>query len=227
MDLTMPSQTVEARALKSGGISNDTILEMVCRALDRRKITGETLVDVGCGAGNLQHYVRDRFRRYIGVDALRYPGFPPATEFCQLNLDDGQIPLPDGIADVVASVEVIEHLENPRDFMRKLLRLARPGGSVVVTTPNQLSLLSLLTLITKQRFHAFQDVHYPAHLTALLPVDLKRIATECGLADIEFEYSQASRIPLTACSVPKTLCRCFPQALSESVLVIGTKAPAQ
>jgi len=224
MSPAMRSQTLEDRAVKSGGISNDSILDMVRRALDCRNISGQCLVDVGCGTGNLEPYIRDRFRRYIGVDAVRYPAFPAGAEFCQLDLDSGQVPLPDGVADVVAAVEVIEHLENPRDFMRKLVRLARPGGRIVVTTPNQLSFLSLLSLVVKQRFQAFQDVHYPAHLTALLPIDLKRIAAECGLTDIEIEYSLAGRIPLTARVFPRILSRRFPRLFSESVLVIGTKA---
>jgi 2-polyprenyl-3-methyl-5-hydroxy-6-metoxy-1,4-benzoquinol methylase len=225
MSSLMHTPTVEARALKSGGISNDAILAMVRRALDRRKISGECLVDVGCGTGNLQPYVRDKFHRYIGVDAVRYPGFPNDAEFSKLDLDTGQVPLPDGIADVVAAVEVIEHLENPRDFMRKLVRLARPGGRIIVTTPNQLSFLSLLTLIVKQRFQAFQDVHYPAHLTALLPVDLTRIAAECGLEEIDIEYSLAGRMPLTARNFPRMVSRRFPRLFSESMMVIGTKAP--
>ena len=57
--------------------------------------------------------------------------------------------LPDGWADVVTALEVIEHLENPRAFCRELARVAKPGGWVVVTTPNQLSLLSLLSLVVK------------------------------------------------------------------------------
>jgi 2-polyprenyl-3-methyl-5-hydroxy-6-metoxy-1,4-benzoquinol methylase len=48
----------------------------------------------------------------------------------------------DDYADVVASVETIEHLENPRAFMRQLARVVKPGGVVIVSTPNQLSLLT-------------------------------------------------------------------------------------
>jgi len=107
--------------------------------------------------------------------------------------------------------------------MRKLVRLAKPGGWIIVTTPNQLSFLSLLTLLVKHRFQAFQDVHYPAHLTALLEVDLRRVAAEAGLAKIEIEYSHSGRIPGTARRYPKLLSRWFPQALSENVLVIGQK----
>ena len=220
---TIVSGDVEVRARKSRGISNDAILNMVLRALAQRNIRGGSLVDVGCGAGNLYSLVASRFDRYIGVDAVLYEDFPPEAEFCPLDLDNDRIPLPEASADVVAAVEVIEHLENPRAFMRKLVGLAKPGGWVVVTTPNQLSLLSLITLLVKQRFQAFQDVHYPAHLTALLEVDLRRIAAECGLKNIDIDYTLAGRIPGTARHYPRALSRRFPRALSENVLMIGQK----
>ncbi len=51
---------------------------------------------------------------------------------------------------------------------------------MIVTTPNQLSLLSKLTLVLKNEFNAFQAGSYPAHLTALLEADLRRIGVECG-----------------------------------------------
>lgn len=219
--------TVQERARQSQGASNDAILEMVCRALERRQITGECLVDVGCGRGNLYSRVRSRFARYVGADAVRYDGFPLQAEFCQVDLDTERMPLPDRSADVVTAIEVIEHLENPREFMRKLVRLAKPGGWVIVTTPNQLSLLSLLTLIVKHRFQAFQDVSYPAHLTALLEVDLERIATECRLIQPAFEYSLAGRIPLTGWHYPRALSRLFPRQLSENLLMIGKQPEAE
>jgi 2-polyprenyl-3-methyl-5-hydroxy-6-metoxy-1,4-benzoquinol methylase len=214
---------VEERARQSQGISNDAILQMVVGALGQRGISGDCLVDVGCGAGSLYHHVGERFARYVGVDAVEYQGFPAQAEFCHLDLDSGHIPLPDGCADVVAAIEVIEHLENPRDFMRQLVRLAAPGGWIVVTTPNQLSWHSLATLVIKHRFQAFQDVHYPTHLTALLEVDLRRIATECGLANVVVEYSRSGRIPLTARHYPRFLSRRWPRAFSENVLLIGQR----
>lgn len=218
---------VEDRARQSRGISNDAILTMAVRALAQRSISGSCIVDVGCGVGNFYHHVRDRFSRYVGVDAVQYEGFPSEAEFCRLDLDTGDLPLPDASADVVVAIEVIEHLENPREFMRKLVRLAAPGGWIVVTTPNQLSLLSLMTLIVKQRFLAFQDIHYPTHLTALLEIDLRRIAAECGLERIAIEYSRSGRIPLMAKHYPGWLSRWSPRAFSENVLLIGQrKQPA-
>jgi 2-polyprenyl-3-methyl-5-hydroxy-6-metoxy-1,4-benzoquinol methylase len=223
-DSSNPVYTAEVRARQSRGISNQVVLSMVERALDRRQLSGACVVDVGCGAGDLYTVVRSRFAQYIGVDVVRYEDFPEEARFCRFDLDSGQIPLSEACADAVVAVEVIEHLENPREFARQLVRLVKPGGWVIITTPNQLSFLSLLTLVVKHRFQAFQDVHYPTHLTALLEVDLRRIAAECGLEQIQIEYSLQARLPLTASSYPRWLSRLFPRALSENVLLIGRKA---
>lgn len=219
----MVAPVVDSRARHSRGISNSDIMEMVVRALDQNHITGDRFVDVGCGQGDLFNFVRSRFPGYVGIDAVRYEDFPEEAEFCLLDLDSGRMPVADGSADVVAAVEVIEHLENPRDFMRKLCRAAKPGGWVIVTTPNQLSFLSLLTLCTKRKFQAFQDVHYPAHLTALLEVDLRRIAAECGLTNVSVAFSLEGRIPLTAKHYPRALSKRFPRALSDNILLVGQR----
>ena len=213
---------LEARARQSQGMSNTAIYRMVAEALAERKIGG-SLVDVGCGAGNLLSFVHHLCADYIGVDAVRYEEFPADAKFHQADLESGHVPLPDATADVVVAVETIEHLENPRALMRELTRLAKPGGWIAVTTPNQLSLLSLLTLIAKRRFSAFQDVHYPAHMTALLEVDLRRMAAECRLAEVAISYSHEGRLVLTPWHYPTRLARLFPQALSDNVLLIGRK----
>src|SRR5580658_5147515 len=118
----MNQQLVEERAAQSGGHSNPDILAMVRRVVDGKGISGGGVVDVGCGRGDLREYVCDRFNEYVGIDVVRYEGFPEHGEFCQLDLDTGQLPVASGSADLVAAVEVIEHVENPRDLIRKLVR---------------------------------------------------------------------------------------------------------
>ena len=214
---------VEERARLSGGTSGGAIYEMVARALDSRRVGGGVFYDVGCGAGDLWPHVGRRFGRYVGVDAVRYEALRREVEFERADLDRLPTPLPAESADVVASVETIEHLENPRAFVRELARLAKPGGWVVVTTPNQLSLLSLLTLVFKGRFNQFQEADYPAHLTALLEVDLRRIASECGLEEIGIEYSREGRVVFTPRHYPRALARISPRAFSDNLLLIGRK----
>lgn len=225
MSAVTAAAPVEVRARRSLGTSDRAIYRMVERALDARDLRGGTLVDVGCGVGNLRRLVGDRFDRYLGVDVVRYDDFPTDAELRLADLESDEIPLPDDAADVVAAVETIEHLENPRRFVRELARIVRPGGWVVVTTPNQLSFLSLLSLAVKHRFAAFQDVHYPAHLTALLEVDLRRIAAEAGLEQVAVEYSLDGRIPGSARHYPRRLTRRFPRRLSDNLAMVGRRPP--
>jgi 2-polyprenyl-3-methyl-5-hydroxy-6-metoxy-1,4-benzoquinol methylase len=215
--------SLEVRARLSLGSSNDAIYRMVADALKARGVSGGRLVDVGCGGGALWRALSERFDSYCGLDAVRYDGFPSDAEFHQVDLDAPVWPLSDGSADLVTAVEAIEHLENPWAFARALVRLAKPGGWVVITTPNQLSVLSLLTLVVKRRFSAFQDSHYPAHRTALLESDLLRIGAAAGLERLDVGYSHRGRLPLVPWHHPKAIAACFPRTCSDNVLLIGQR----
>ena len=216
----MTNATVEARARASLGTSGDAIYRMVAAAVAARHPGGGTLLDVGCGSGRLWPFVRGRFDRYVGVDAVRYDGFPAEGEFHAADLDAQALPFIDA-AEVVAAVETIEHLENPRAFVRALVRAAKPGGWVIVTTPNQLSLLSRATLLAKGEHNAFQGASYPAHITALLEVDLRRIAAECGLEEVAVEFSGSGRVAGSGRHYPGWLSRLWPRGLSDNLLLAG------
>lgn len=220
IDAVSRDRGLDTRARQSLGSSSGAIYRTVAALLHERRASG-VLADIGCGSGNLWREVAPSFSRCLGLDAVRYEGLPPDVEFTHADLDRVPVLLPDASADVVAAVETIEHLENPRAFVRDLARIARPGGWVVVTTPNQLSLLSLMTLIVKQRFSAFQDDAYPTHRTALLEIDLRRIASECGLRDLEVRFTGRGRLPLSGAHYPGFLARRFPRALSDNVVLIG------
>jgi 2-polyprenyl-3-methyl-5-hydroxy-6-metoxy-1,4-benzoquinol methylase len=196
---------------------------MVAKELESRATAKDVILDVGCGRGELWAFVKDRFAQYIGADIVEYAGFPAQARFLRIDLDAGKVPLADETADVVVAVETIEHLENPRAFARELTRLARPGGWIVITTPNQLSVLSKLTLLLRNEFNAFRASSYPAHITALLEVDLRRIARECGWEEVGIAFTRRGRMPGVRWHWPGLVSRCLPRAFSDNLLVIGRK----
>jgi len=217
---------LESRARLSLGSSSDAICRMVDGFLEANKISGGTLVDVGCGVGALWRVVSARFTHYCGLDAVRYDPFPTDGEFRRVDLDSAEWPVSAACGDVVVAVETIEHLENPWAFMRQLALVVRTDGWVLVTTPNQMSLLSLVTLAIKHRFSAFQDTHYPAHKTALLPIDLERAAREAGLEVVTIVYSRRGRVPGTSWHYPNALASVFPRALSDNLMLVSRKRRA-
>ena len=221
--MTAPSLDLDSRARQSRGTSGDAIYAMVEAIIGERHAAAGVLADVGCGTGTLCRRLQARFARRLGVDAVRYDGLDESVEFVAHDLDRPNIPLPDGCATVVTAVETIEHLENPWAFARELARLAAPGGWVIVTTPNQLSVLSKMTLVLKNAFNAFQGPSYPAHRTALLEIDLRRIVAEAGLVDAEVRYSGHGRVPFTGGHYPRMFGRAVPRGCSDNVAIAARK----
>jgi 2-polyprenyl-3-methyl-5-hydroxy-6-metoxy-1,4-benzoquinol methylase len=213
--------TVQERAARSLGRAHDRIHRTAAQLLEARGATGR-LLDAGCGRGDLWRLVSKRFTACTGVDALRYPGLPEDVTFVAANLD-APLPLEDASVDAAAAIEVIEHLENPRAFVRELVRVTKPGGWIAITTPNQLSLLSLSCLLAKGVFVAFQDRDYPAHRTALLETDLHRIARECALGQIAIEYTRWGRVPLTPWHYPAAIAAMAPRRFSDNVALVGRR----
>jgi SAM-dependent methyltransferase len=196
------SMDVVTRAALSDGRSSSVIQSIVRAALQSKAVHYDVIVDLGCGRGDCARTLEGMYDAYVGCDAVAYDGFPRASpiEFRKIDLNGPPYALADASAGAVVSVETIEHLENPRAFMREIARIVRPGGYVVVTTPNQLSLMSKLNLFVRNQFYDFQEAPglYPAHITALLEEDLGRIAKECGLANVEIRYTDHGRVPFTS-----------------------------
>jgi 2-polyprenyl-3-methyl-5-hydroxy-6-metoxy-1,4-benzoquinol methylase len=222
-EVSAPATTI-LRAKQSLGLSQDAIYQMIRRAVEEYELSSTAIVDVGCGAGRLKRYLSGYFEHYVGVDVIRYEGFPEDCEFLETDLDTGRIPIPDGAVEVAVAAETIEHVENPRKFVRELARIVKPGGWVILTTPNQLSFLSLMTLLVRHQFGAFQSSDYPAHITALLEIDLIRILTECGLTACGTCYSRRGRIVMTPWHYPAWLAKLSPRRFSDNLLVLGRKA---
>jgi SAM-dependent methyltransferase len=218
-----PPSTYE-RAANTRGVSKTGIYEMVAEALNSRGIKNARILDIACGIGLLHPYLRPFLGDYEGADIVRFSEFPEGFKFHQVDCDSGKVPVEDGAYDVVISVETIEHLENPRAFIRELARLTKPGGWLLITTPNQLSLLSKATLVFKNHFTFFGKDWYPSHLSALLEVDLLRMANEVNLTEVRIQYGHAGRIILTGYHFAKWVARVFPRACNDNVMLVGRKA---
>src|SRR4029079_17917636 len=70
--------------------------------------------------------------RYVAVDTDR-EALRAVPGTVRLQARGEQLPLPDGGADVVVSSNVMEHVEHPGDLGAEMLRVARPGGLVVIS----------------------------------------------------------------------------------------------
>ena len=120
----------------------------------------------------------------------------PLKAFKQADLN-GALPYTDQSFAAVAAVELIEHLENPRRLIRESHRVLKPGGVALVTTPNLESFTSLISLVLRGYPSAFSEDNYPAHITPVLKIDLRRMFREAGFTNASTSWSGWGRIPGT------------------------------
>lgn len=104
--------------------------------------SGDTLLDVGCGNGHLLYQLRNRFKRLIGLEYSAH-----RLEQAKLNLSDDAFRAVLGSAenmseiasnsiDCVVSADTIEHVPDVYPATAELYRVLRPGGILIINTPN-------------------------------------------------------------------------------------------
>lgn len=99
------------------------------------------ILDVGAGEGYFSRLMAERGYRAEACDYQRDLFKLKDVPFHQANLGEA-IPLPDESFDAVVSIEVMEHIENHTRFVREMMRVLKKGGTIVLTTPNVLSIPS-------------------------------------------------------------------------------------
>lgn len=189
------SESRRLAAELSLGDSSDVIKDTVLRCLDAEGAAG-SLLDFGSGKGGLLARLErlKRFDHLAGVDLMPRPAdLDPAIDWYQHDLND-DIQLPETF-DVVVCSETIEHLENPRHTFRLLNRFLKPQGLLILTMPNQECLRSYVGLLLGGHFTHFLGSNYPAHITALLRLDLVRLCAEAGFSPPQFRYTNSGCIP--------------------------------
>ena len=127
-----------------GQVDVDLLNEHVARyTFAARLARGKRVLDAGCGAGYGSAELALAADRVIGIDcaaeALEFARanyHSPNLQFEQASCTD--LPYPDASFDLVVAFEVIEHLENWRDFLAQVRRVLAANGQFIVSTPNKL-----------------------------------------------------------------------------------------
>lgn len=133
----------------------------------------ESLVDVGCGNGELLRLIDARFpgKQLAGVDlspavVAQNARALPHMRFSACNIENEAIPLVDGPVDVIVCSEVIEHLDHQEIALRAIAGALKPGGHAIITCP------SGKVFATEKHF---------GHVRHPRPADLRRLAEQAGL----------------------------------------------
>lgn len=154
------------------------------------------ILDVGCAQATAALLLAEQGHRVTAVD-LRQEFLDYARtrythgtiRFISANALADEI---DGEYDIVYANQIIEHLVYPADLVRKISKLLRPGGRLVISTPNADYFKNELPTFTElgdprdwehMQFTADGDGHFFAYTRE----ELMRVFAECG-----FPYATAT-----------------------------------
>lgn len=125
--------------------TNDKVLALATPYLR----SGSRVLDLGAGEGYFSSMVGAHLRRLdlepatvlsacdVVPEQFRYDGVR-----CEPIGSDGRLPWDAETFDLVCSLEVIEHVEDQFGFLREAYRVLKPGGTLIVSTPNVLNMNS-------------------------------------------------------------------------------------
>lgn len=90
------------------------------------------VLDVGCGVKPYKEIIERKSSAYIGLD---YKGSPHGLREVDVVGSAMELPFGTGTFDTVVSFQVLEHVREPKDFLKEAFRVLKPGGKMILTTP--------------------------------------------------------------------------------------------
>jgi SAM-dependent methyltransferase len=142
---TVPTELTKIRRLSHAN-TNRKVFELALPQL----VIGSRVLDLGAGQGYFSQQAGEYLRRSAGVlpstvlsACDQVPAqFSYGDVTCNPVDESGRLPYPADHFDLVCSLEVIEHVEDQFAFLREAYRVLKPGGRLILSTPNVLNMNS-------------------------------------------------------------------------------------
>jgi SAM-dependent methyltransferase len=154
--------------------------------------SGTVLVG-GAGRGGLSLILGRRGYRITSVD-LHPEHFQVPGMTCQYADFEAPLAFDTGSFDAVLVIEVVEHLESPWGFLREAIRVLKPGGSLVFTSPNVVTLPARLRFLRTGGLPYFRMESFLGcyHVTPIFPWAVERWAMTVNASIDKLTWTRAN-----------------------------------
>jgi SAM-dependent methyltransferase len=137
------------------------------------RCAGRDVLEAGCGEGYGADLIAGVADRVIGLDYDEATVAHVRARYPRIEMHHGnlaELPLPDESVDVVVNFQVIEHLWDQGQFIAECRRVLRPGGTLLISTPNRIT------------FSPGRDTPLnPFHTRELNAAELRELLVDAGL----------------------------------------------
>jgi SAM-dependent methyltransferase len=107
-------------------------------AFARGRVRAGRVLDLGSGSGHGAAQLGAAGARVVGVDRVAPDASSRNASALFVRADLRGLPFPDASFDLIVSFQVIEHLEDPAEYLEAIARLSKRDGLAILTTPNLL-----------------------------------------------------------------------------------------
>jgi SAM-dependent methyltransferase len=157
-------------------INAQSLVKFLTRSIGNENLSGKRILDFGAGRGAMALALRERGAHVVAVEPFGFDSLTKLGVPTYRNLEE----LPrEACFDGIVSLEVFEHLPEPRRTLHHLHRHLAPGGWLFVTTPNAAGLLARL-----QGEH-WREAVRPGHVVFFTPPTLKSLLAETGFCRVK------------------------------------------
>jgi 2-polyprenyl-3-methyl-5-hydroxy-6-metoxy-1,4-benzoquinol methylase len=183
------------------------------------------VLDVGCGAGPALRFLLARGQRAVGVDLVYYPlaearRLAPAAGLAQADVSGG-LPFASGGFDLLLLSEIVEHLRDEQPLLRECRRVLRPGGRIVVTTPNLWDARRALAPLGGPVWSGDTD---PTHCNLFTPPRLGAALRAAGFTGVRWRTGIKPMRWLSSRRLRLRLALPYPPLVGNGLLAVGLKA---
>jgi 2-polyprenyl-3-methyl-5-hydroxy-6-metoxy-1,4-benzoquinol methylase len=151
------------------------------------------VLDVGCSPGHLSMALVKAGFDVQGLDLNpiwleKYaPGWAERLRITHTNLEQDPLPFPGDSFDLVIFTEVLEHIAitDPTVILREIRRVLRPGGRMLLSTPNVANLSNVVALIQGENVFWPPEIFYGSvdrHNREYVPAELLRLIERAGFS---------------------------------------------
>lgn len=154
--------------------------------------TGKRVLDVGCSSGYLAQPLSERGNTIVGIE-LDPVAARAAEQFCERvlvgNVEMMELPLEPKSFDVVLCGDVVEHLRDPVAALARLRAFLKPGGRVVLSTPNIANWAIRLSLLGGRWRYTERGILDRTHTHLFTRATLAEALERAGYERVRIDFS--------------------------------------
>ena len=152
----------------------------------------QRVLDVGCSTGYLAERLQQRGATVVGLE-MDERAAELARRFCSAvhvgDVETMELPFEPGSFDAIVCGDLVEHLRDPQAFLERLRPLLRPGGRLVLSTPNIANWAMRLGLLFGRFRYTEWGILDKTHTHLFTRNTLRECLEAAGYRIEEFDYT--------------------------------------